>query len=505
MRILKKLFVLILAFCSFPILVEGSSKTEDLFPEFNFEGKMIYEDQVAVTTDGHLIVKEWFLTSDDLKIIKYGKKGEVKNELTIPSEDSGFILKRPSGNIIILVLDYEKKTLTAYDENFKVQWARNLDYEIYKEAGKPYFYIHHFTEDTITFKGVNYMGETIHSFHFDFNGNQLDRSQIPIPDYASDLYPNGGSNYYFTILYEDGYENEEYVYVALEDEYDFDKLEDKRFFKTLARMQATSDYYFIKFPMSETEHHIIAVDRKTNKQIPMPTDFDSVYYSLEREQIYLLNENQFRVFDVKAGKVISTIPVVKPFDYDEVLHAIYDNEGNISVTFLDEKGQKRGTINVGTDNILVKKIHNYIFISTYEETYLYDFETLKKIDSLPYPAYEYNFNETVTRDYVVVDHHTHIKKIMKWDVGTPNNKVWTIHFNKALDKESVNEYTIFVVNKANQKQKVTLKVEDNKVYIYAPEIGYTSGEYIISVTTNVKNEDGVPLSKPVYKDFTVID
>ncbi|MCY6370894.1 Ig-like domain-containing protein [Clostridium ganghwense] len=87
------------------------------------------------------------------------------------------------------------------------------------------------------------------------------------------------------------------------------------------------------------------------------------------------------------------------------------------------------------------------------------------------------------------------------DVST--NKEWTVKFNMKLDKDSVNESNILVVDKDGAKQKVKVYLgSDNTSIKLAPQVNYKDGEaYYIVIKETVKSSSGSNLSKPVIVKF----
>lgn len=306
--------------------------------------------------------------------------------------------------------------------------------------------------------------------------------------------------YYFTPILKDGSNNygAEFEYITLEQYISIDDFD-----SFMSTMESTPKYYFLDLS-SGINSYVVAVDRKSKHQVSMPTDYENARYSLKREEIYLFNDDQFRVFDVNKGKVVSTVSAVEPYHYDEELHAIFENK---AITFLNEQGQKRGAIELNNvDYINASKVDSFAYISTENGTSIYDFETLEKIGELPYS--NVNYYKAIASDAIIAgDPYGGSHGIFTWEVAKqqdPNaNKMWTVHFNQFVDIESVNDDSIYVVNENDVKQSVTLDVEEDKVYIFAPENGYAPGNYVIHVTTKVQNVDGIHLSKPKLREFTV--
>lgn len=86
-----------------------------------------------------------------------------------------------------------------------------------------------------------------------------------------------------------------------------------------------------------------------------------------------------------------------------------------------------------------------------------------------------------------------------------NHKEWTIKFNMALDKNTINEENITVVNSMGEKHdvKVTLESDNTSIKI-TPNNAYENGEvYYIIVKESIKSLSGKILVKPVVGKFTV--
>lgn len=84
------------------------------------------------------------------------------------------------------------------------------------------------------------------------------------------------------------------------------------------------------------------------------------------------------------------------------------------------------------------------------------------------------------------------------------DKKWTIKFSAAVDEDSVNLDSIYVLNPQGDKMDTTYKVEGDQVYIFAPTEGYVSGEtYTLYVEPSVRSAQKQALQSGQTKQFTI--
>lgn len=87
----------------------------------------------------------------------------------------------------------------------------------------------------------------------------------------------------------------------------------------------------------------------------------------------------------------------------------------------------------------------------------------------------------------------------------PINKKWVITFNKKLNEDSINNYTVYVENGGSKVDTELVVLESGESLKLLPPIGgYDSGvTYEIHITKGVKTLDGQYLEQPIIKTFTV--
>ncbi|MFF5993933.1 Ig-like domain-containing protein [Lysinibacillus sp. KU-BSD001] len=85
------------------------------------------------------------------------------------------------------------------------------------------------------------------------------------------------------------------------------------------------------------------------------------------------------------------------------------------------------------------------------------------------------------------------------------NKTWTITFSQPVDPRSLNENTVYVVNAAGERVNgLTFSSEGKKVFVHAPDQGYTSGEmYTLVITDAIKSTNGRTVTSGKTITFTV--
>ena len=87
----------------------------------------------------------------------------------------------------------------------------------------------------------------------------------------------------------------------------------------------------------------------------------------------------------------------------------------------------------------------------------------------------------------------------------PANKPWKITFNSAVNEQTINNNTIYVLDSNNNHVSgIEYVVKDKVVEVKAPANGYTSKEtYKLVITKEVQSQSNVNLSKVTEKEFTI--
>ena len=93
------------------------------------------------------------------------------------------------------------------------------------------------------------------------------------------------------------------------------------------------------------------------------------------------------------------------------------------------------------------------------------------------------------------------------DEEVHESKEWVIKFNQQLDKTTVNESNIIVVNSSGEKQNMKVFLDNDNLSIkLTTEKNYANGEsYYIIIKETIKSLSGKQLSKPMLVKFVVED
>ncbi|MBP2239727.1 putative secreted protein with C-terminal beta-propeller domain [Cytobacillus eiseniae] len=85
------------------------------------------------------------------------------------------------------------------------------------------------------------------------------------------------------------------------------------------------------------------------------------------------------------------------------------------------------------------------------------------------------------------------------------NKLWRIHFSDKLDPVSVNQNTVYVLNKKNEKEEVNISLSnDQKTILINPnEDGYNNGSYLLQLSKEIRSQKGKKLVASVTQKFSV--
>ncbi|SOC08756.1 beta-N-acetylglucosaminidase [Ureibacillus xyleni] len=93
--------------------------------------------------------------------------------------------------------------------------------------------------------------------------------------------------------------------------------------------------------------------------------------------------------------------------------------------------------------------------------------------------------------------------------NVPTNKEWKITFNNPVDKNTVNQNTIYVTNSQNVKQDVTYSINEKIVTVHPPSEGYELGQtYTLHITKAVSgmvNNQNKTLKQAIAKPFKITE
>lgn len=84
----------------------------------------------------------------------------------------------------------------------------------------------------------------------------------------------------------------------------------------------------------------------------------------------------------------------------------------------------------------------------------------------------------------------------------PTNKIWTIEFNSIVDRNSVDQDTVYILDSNGKNVRTVLTVNGKNVVI-TPVEKYESGKTYTLYVKRVKSAAGIPLSPEVNKVFTI--
>lgn len=93
---------------------------------------------------------------------------------------------------------------------------------------------------------------------------------------------------------------------------------------------------------------------------------------------------------------------------------------------------------------------------------------------------------------------------MKSKQGISKDHTWTITFAKEINRDSIHEQNIYLLNDQHQQVSFSgFEVEGNQVKLRPPENNYKSGTSYTLYVKEVQSPDGKEMQKPVQMTFTV--
>jgi len=108
---------------------------------------------------------------------------------------------------------------------------------------------------------------------------------------------------------------------------------------------------------------------------------------------------------------------------------------------------------------------------------------------------------------LVVFLNTQLQVVGEFDEKTYvlKNKVWKIQFSSKIDKKSVNEQSVYVLNEKGEKEKVTATLSEDltAIIILPPDNGYSLQTYTLYITNDIQSTIGRNLQAAKKLNFTV--
>ncbi|MCI2253882.1 cohesin domain-containing protein [Domibacillus sp. PGB-M46] len=91
----------------------------------------------------------------------------------------------------------------------------------------------------------------------------------------------------------------------------------------------------------------------------------------------------------------------------------------------------------------------------------------------------------------------------KRDSKVKNNKEWIVRLNNAVHPATVNKHNVWVTNKYGKLIDVNVQVSDKTSFNIVPKVPYASGTYTITISDQIRGQDGKQLKNPIKYEFTV--
>lgn len=218
-------------------------------------------------------------------------------------------------------------------------------------------------------------------------------------------------------------------------------------------------------------------------------EFEFVYNDKEKPyKIYKLDENLLPQEDIRFNSEGSSLMQT----YSEIQSLKKTADGKIilwtgkNMLYIKDKDTDkfRGLYDINSDDIInsmVKGNDGKVYIGTSNSGVLCYGEKISLDPS--------NYNTKIPKD----------------QNEATENKQWTVKFNGVLDKTTVNEDNIFVVNSNGEKQAVKVALKDDKSSVtVTPEKLYNQEEtYYIIVKEGLRSEKGKNIKKAILAKFKV--
>ncbi len=173
-------------------------------------------------------------------------------------------------------------------------------------------------------------------------------------------------------------------------------------------------------------------------------------------------------------------------------------------------GEKFARLDDERDLLTILK--NYVFLHSFNKTtstLAYDAKTAQVVGNVKQAIDFLDIEETgkiLAHNYNGQDYSYTLTMIKPAQIPTyAKNKTWTLTFNQPIDPRSLNDNTIYVLNAAGERVKdVKFSTDGKKVFVHAPENGYTSGEtYTLVMTEAIKSATGRTVTSGQTKTFKI--
>ena len=230
------------------------------------------------------------------------------------------------------------------------------------------------------------------------------------------------------------------------------------------QMKKNHNWTYDNYPRSTDDRYSAYWD------IDSPKRFDNkMYYSsLEDDFIYSLDTNlqKQQITNIRA-------PYFEIGD-GYIYFSNYSNGGYLSKISIDGRGQ----------------------VEQLSPTHVKDF--YKKDGHIYYTEY---INDKPVREKSIKINDEQVKECDN-AIEAPLNKTWTIKFNKDVDRDSINESSIYILDDKGQKLAIDYDIKGSQVKLI-PKMNYLANKEYKIYITNLVSSKGKHLKEQVLKEFCI--
>lgn len=511
-------------------IAPASAKTEVAFDE-QWSRTLDYSLYTAMPTSLGDILAVSYTADEEQLLFDFYKlnrdNGKIMKKMLLKS---GYLFpfKADDGRAYLMFYDTNVTSLVLYDENLNIVWS--LDGEHYGSLLEQAMHWEIVEDDFYFYDGWNITP----TFGFDLTGKELvvptityERPQLTpcagegfCPEVATvdvhildtmrnidrtvTLAPNFPEDHIVNFVSVFVHNWERYFDVDSYKKVDFKKQD--RYMMYINSVHKTDE--------SQITHRFIEFDAQGNIVKEIEFAKDELYYDFfsTGNRFAFAYQDDYLLIDLDTMNISSTkldSNIAYSSDYEYPTYLMTDQS-----FYLFNEGYALGKkfARLDNDRDLLTILKNYVFLHSFNKatsTLAYDGKTTQVVGHTKQAIDFLDIEETdkiLAHSYNGKDYSYTLTMIKPAKIPTyAKNKTWTLTFNQTIDPRSLNENTLYVVGATGERVKdVKFSTDGKKVFVHAPENGYTSGEiYKLVITDAIKSANGRTVTSGQTKMFKI--
>lgn len=507
------IFVLLLSTLSFLPPSVSAAPTERLFThKYIDDGERFSASQIVIAD---VLADGQFLVVADSSRMERGymlMKMDTENITLTKFFGSGDIRYAQELGLIFF-LNEQTKRLEVYNESLQLVATENIQNYVPEsfDSQRIYFYVHN-EYISFHFESYAYRGEPIvynDSFLSGFIYNTAQKkvsthAQFPALPIDDIKYSNA---YIFNQIDALGRVKKQlHYYTPTEDE-----VNDVRLFSiNTPSITVGAQYHFPQqYTLSSinTEGQILHTHTLYGKYAAVPSNYHN--YDATQTRIFSLDESSYYNYNNETHTLSERQPLPIWLTYTDVSPLNNDfyyfrNDGELLIT----PNTTVEPLYKVTGDFITAQSEKFAIASTsrYNHGRLFNVEdgtVLQVFDKSAFKFIGEDYLAVLQRDYDEYSFNFTISiHALQPESAVASTKTWTVTFSDDINPTTVTTNTVYVTNAQHQKQAVTLRVQDDKLFVDAPPSAYNRGNYTLHIN-GVTSKAGRALQQSVSHNFSI--